>query len=545
MTPSLPYQIPKINWADPDYSEVLRARVARYAKLKAEVEKSPTLLPALKAYYADNPVQFILDWGCTYDPRRVNLGEDPIMPFILFPRQAEFVTWAFRMWREGKRGLGEKSRDVGFTWLVAAIAYHIFNFHPQAAIGFGSRKEDLVDRAGDPDSIFWKLRKYIELLPPEFKPAEFADPASFKRHSQHMLIVNPENGSTIKGEAGDEIGRGGRTSIYFVDEAAFLARPLLAEASLSATTNCRIDISTVNGTGTPFYDNRNKLPHDQVFVFDWTDDPRKRTDPSIPETEEPWYKAKQAELDATVFASEVLRDAGAAIANTYIPAQIVIDAERYPLDRIIQPLDVPWRVGVDAARMGNDESVIHFRQGRINRPQERFRKLDGHELAGRVIESCERLIRTAPVELIAIELDGPGASAYDVLKRDRTFGKVVVGVHTGKRLKDGRNLNLRAWLNRQAKEYLELGECHLPRDEIFRAQATSFLHTYNGGRLQIESKDDYRARFARGKTKAEKMAGPSPDRWDAFVLTFVRPRSRPVAELRNEIFLPNDPAFGY
>jgi hypothetical protein len=37
----------------------------------------------------------------------------------------------------------------------------------------------------------------------------------------------------LKGEAGDNIGRGDRTTLYFVDEAAFLQRPLLIDAALA------------------------------------------------------------------------------------------------------------------------------------------------------------------------------------------------------------------------------------------------------------------------------------------------------------------------
>ena len=59
-----------------------------------------------------------------------------------------------------------------------------------------------------------------------------------------MRLLNPANDATIIGEAGDNIGRGGRTSMFFVDEAAYLERPALIEAALTATTDVRIDIST-------------------------------------------------------------------------------------------------------------------------------------------------------------------------------------------------------------------------------------------------------------------------------------------------------------
>ena len=107
-------------------------------------------------------------------------------------------------------------------------------------MGFGSRKEILVDRAGDLQSIFEKIRSIVRNLPHYMKPKGFRE----HTHSNYMRLLNPANDATIIGEAGDNIGRGGRTSMFFVDEAAYLERPALIEAALTATTDVRIDIST-------------------------------------------------------------------------------------------------------------------------------------------------------------------------------------------------------------------------------------------------------------------------------------------------------------
>jgi hypothetical protein len=50
-------------------------------------------------------------------------------------------------------------------------------------------------------------------------------------------------------EAGDNIGRGGRTLVYFKDESAHYEHPDLIEAALGDNTNVQIDISSVNGLG--------------------------------------------------------------------------------------------------------------------------------------------------------------------------------------------------------------------------------------------------------------------------------------------------------
>jgi phage terminase large subunit len=86
--------------------------------------------------------------------------------------------------------------------------------------------------------VFWKARYLIENLPREFRGTW-----NRRKHSPHMRIIFPDTGSAMTGEAGDNIGRGDRTTIYFVDESAHLERPQLVDASLSprptAARTCR------------------------------------------------------------------------------------------------------------------------------------------------------------------------------------------------------------------------------------------------------------------------------------------------------------------
>jgi hypothetical protein len=110
-----------------------------------------------------------------------------------------------------------------------------------------------------------------------------------------MRLNFVETGSSITGEAGDNIGRGNRTSLYFVDESAHLPRPQLIDASLSATTNCRIDMSSVNGMANSFAERRHSGKV-KVFTFRWQDDPRKDCE---------WYEKKKKELPPVVVAQEI------------------------------------------------------------------------------------------------------------------------------------------------------------------------------------------------------------------------------------------------
>lgn len=303
-----------LDYRAPDYVAVFRWRAKRLARLREQ----PGLLPDLKAYYRDNPADFIEDWGVTYDPRLIERGLPAVIPLILFPRQREWIEWVLGLWRQSQSGLCDKSRDMGVSVIAQALSCTLALFHPSIAIGFGSRKEDLVDRAGDPDTLFFKGRMFLAHLPREFRGGW-----DEKNHSTHMKLEIPETGSVIKGEAGDNIGRGGRSSLYFVDESAHLARPLLVDAALSQTTNCRIDISSVNGRNNPFAQKRFSLPDDRIFTFHWRQDPRK---------DDAWHDAQVEKLaNPVIVAQEIDLDYSASVEGVLIPSawvEAAIDAHK-------------------------------------------------------------------------------------------------------------------------------------------------------------------------------------------------------------------------
>ncbi|MCW5141068.1 TerL protein [Burkholderia cenocepacia] len=483
---------PGFDWLNPDYDAVLARRTVFVERMRAH----PETVEPLKAFFAENPVAFINMFGMTFDPRNVEIKLPSIVPFVMFPKQEEFVDWIVERWRARDDGLAEKSRDMGASWLCVAVAVWMWLFHAGTVVGFGSRKEEYVDKAGDPKSLLWKARQFIAMLPAELQPDGYVE----REHAPQMRILNPANGATIIGESGDNIGRGNRTSIYFKDESAFYERPEAIDAALSMTSNCKIDISTPNGNGNPFYRKRHggKIP---VFTLHWTDDPRKNRE---------WYDRQCAKEDAVTVAQEIDIDYNASVSNAWISGDLVAAAQR------VGPADVvavgEWIVGVDAAHFGNDESVIHRRRGRLNLPQITKRKLDGVQLAGVVEEECDALERSGvAVFSIVIELDGPGVSCYDQLRLG-PYAERVAGVHTGAKQSTGRNFNLRAKAWRGARDYLADGPVSMPADPELKSQLASVKYQFRDGALLIQSKKEYKAEF-----------GKSPDRADAFILTFLAP----------------------
>lgn len=335
-------------WFDhrnPDYARVFRQRAAMLARVR---QMKPSERVHLMAYYKSNPATFINDWGMTTDPRLAAEGKITTLPFILFPKQREFVDWVYKLLAMQESGVCDKSRDVGMSWVCVAIAAHLALFTNEINVGFGSRKEEYVDRSDSPKSLFWKLRKFLAMLPPEFR-GNFNE----SRDSAHMRVHIPMTGSTINGEAGDNIGRGDRTLIHFIDESAFLARPQLIDAALSATTNTRIDVSSVNGMANPFAEKRHSWPDYKVLTFHWRDDPRKDDD---------WYRKQCEELSPLVVAQEIDLDYSASREGVLIPAEWINAA--VDLHKVIDmDLSGGRFASFDVADGGRDSNALTIRQG--------------------------------------------------------------------------------------------------------------------------------------------------------------------------------------
>lgn len=479
------------DFKNPNYEAVFVERANKLENLR----KNPEILLKVKEFYKEHPAAFIDDWGMTFDPRNVEINLPATIPFILFQKQKDYINWCVARWKGREDGLAEKSRDMGVSWLCVAFSVWLWTFHPGVVVGFGSRKEEYVDKIGDPKSLFWKIRQFIDLLPIEFRPQGYDS----KKHAPHLRVINPENGASIVGEAGDNIGRGNRTSIYFKDESAFYERPESIDSALSQTSNCKIDVSTPNGNGNPFYRKRHSGKV-AVFSFHWTDDPRK---------DKAWYDKQKATLDPVIVAQEIDIDYNASVSDAWINGELMVEAQSNgpaSVEAVGQ-----WIVGVDAAHFGDDEHVIHKRKGRLNLPQICKRGLTGIQLAGLVEEECRTLEASGDkVYRIVIELDGPGVSCYDQLTRPGApFADRVDGVHTGTRLADDKNYNIRAKMWRAGKEYLTNKPISMPKDPELKSQLCSLKYAYRDGVLLMQSKKEYKKDFSK-----------SPDRADGFILTF-------------------------
>lgn len=330
-----------------------------------------------------NQIYWINTYGWTYDPRE----KCTTRPFDLFPRQEEFIHWLAERDANKQSGLAEKSRDVGFTWLCSAYALHCWLFRNGDSTGFGSRKLDLVDNRDNPDSIFEKIRFLLAHIPSWMRPPGY-DP---HHHDKFCILLNPANKSTITGEGGGDIGRGGRKTRYIIDEAAYLPNPNAIDASLSQTTRVRIDVSTPNGAGNPFHTKRfnGSVP---VFTFHWRDDPRKN---------EAWYEQEKIRLaDPVIIARELDIDYSASIDGVCIPAAWVQSAVNLKLKVSGLPA-----AGWDVADEGKSANVLIVRHGPVITAVHHWARTPIMQSAHRAAQICRDL------DIRSLNYDGIGVGA--------------------------------------------------------------------------------------------------------------------------------------
>lgn len=198
---------------------------------------------------AKRDIIFWIDLFCwTKDPRRV----PDILPFICYPFQEREIKTIERAINEQHDLLQEKSRDMGASWITLYVFQHKWLFEDGSDFRVGSRKEEFVDRPGDIDTLFEKLRFNLEKQPPFFLPPKF----NWDKHGKtYMKMINPSNGNAIIGEsANPDFGSGGRRKAVLLDEFSKWDDSI-AKAAWTATADvskCRIPISTPLGSGNKF-----------------------------------------------------------------------------------------------------------------------------------------------------------------------------------------------------------------------------------------------------------------------------------------------------
>ena len=392
-------------------SESIRQSIIRRLDIIQKLENDPEGQAIALALCAKDPVFWFNTFAWTYDPRNASKKLPVYLPFDLFPRQEELVRWLEERVTFAEEGLVEKSRDVGWTWVAAGFALHRWRFVPGFKTTFGSRKEIYVDHIGDPDSIFGKLRLLLDRLPRWMLPAGL----NRSEHDNFMRLLNPDNGNAVTGEAGDNMGRGGRSTLYVVDEGAFIEHADKVDAAIVANADCRIWASSANGAGNLFFRKRHSgnIP---VFRFHYADDPRKNA---------AWAEAKKKEVEPTTWASEYDIDYAASLEGVCIPAKWVESSRRLAEAWDRKPQG-PGTAGLDVGA-GRAKSVLIPKFGPVVLQPHAWQEVDNIQTTYRALDVAQQL----GVTRVNYDPVGVGNTVTSTLAHANTGGVAMVPVNVG------------------------------------------------------------------------------------------------------------------
>lgn len=169
----------------------------------------------------------------TYDPRLPKKA----IPFITYPYQDEGILAIQSAIRDQDVMVIEKSRDMGASWMCCGVFDYEAQFTMNSQFLMLSRVADLVDKRGEPNSLFWKIDFIHKNLPKWFLDNE---------KDVYRRILGCEylkTGSIITGSTTTEAsGIGGRATAAFVDEFSRFdpTDAAMVKSGLADVTGCRI-----------------------------------------------------------------------------------------------------------------------------------------------------------------------------------------------------------------------------------------------------------------------------------------------------------------
>ncbi len=224
---------------------------------------------------------FFINAFCWIDEPRIGEGEGSgLIPFNTWQHQDPVIA-SIAKFIGRRHSVIDKSRAQGASWLVLCLILWLFIFRPRSVLGMASITREMADDPDAPESLGWKFDMLLEFLPkwmtlyPEGH-AKAGKPI-FERNIGKSTWSNRRNGSSLKAHSATKgLGRGGRYTLYFLDEAAFFLPGKDTEAVQGLTgagTNCIVLASTPNGCEN---EHSYRLDNPQTWmthILDWTDNP--------------------------------------------------------------------------------------------------------------------------------------------------------------------------------------------------------------------------------------------------------------------------------
>lgn len=296
-----PLSYPNDQWTCPVTGLVVHKARHRWAQWRADVWKWAEANQ--EAAFAASRASIV--WWCnafawTYKPlRSVGGARKPAIgvkdrPFLTWPCQDRAFGEIEDAIRAGESIGIRKSRDMGATWMLMALATHRLLFHRACPMMAISRVEDDVDKTGDSDTLFSKVDFLLDHLP-EWMTGTI--------ERTHLHFRSLRTGSVLDGRStSKDVARGGRREFIIVDEAAAIPHLSAVDIATADATSCRI-FNTTPKAGT-FAGKLYRSGKIRVVVLPWWEHPEKgaagrqlTTDPRTGKTvvDGPWRQHQIAQ----------------------------------------------------------------------------------------------------------------------------------------------------------------------------------------------------------------------------------------------------------
>jgi hypothetical protein len=447
-----------------------------------------------------------------------------------FNRSQNHIHYKLEAQREatGKvRAIILKGRQTGCSTLIQARYFH-------KVITTRGRKAFILTHDKEATkNLFGMAQRFYEHLPPGLVPV--ADTANAKE----LNFSQFDSGYSVGTAGNRSVGRSQTIQLFHGSEVAFWAfaeehaKGILQAISDEPGTESILE-STANGIGNYFHQRwtaavTGASEYQGIFVpwywqpeytsnnpgFILTEDEQKLMDyyakDGLTQQHLAWRRIKISDLskdyDAGLeqFKQEYPFSANEAflnpIANVFINSKYVLRARKADVDPSSNLI-----IGVDPAISDRDRTAIIRRKGRNAYNLEKVGNYNTMEICGLL----KRIITNEKPHKVYVDCIGIGAGIVDRLQE---MGyDCVEGVNVARSANDKeRYRNLRAELWSEMRDWMaQEMPVQIPDSDDLHGELCSlgFKHTSNG-QLQIESKDDLRARGM-----------PSPDGADALSLTF-------------------------
>lgn len=351
------------------------------------------------------------------------------------------------------------------------------------------------------DALFAEVKRWVKVLPPML-----AEQLEVKQDRIEMKDANNEafiSARTSRAEQPEALQGVHSDNVMLVaDEASGIPEQVFEAAAGSMSGHAAVTLllgNPVRSSGF-FFDTHNRLASDWITMkVSCADSPR------VSEAYMEEMKARYGE-ESNAYRIRVLGEFPRSDDDTVIPMELLELAMNRDVEAS-QHAVLVW--GLDVARFGSDRSALCKRQGNaVVEPIKTWKNLDLMQLTGAVVAEYELLIPSQRPQEILVDSIGLGAGVVDRLKE---LGLPARGINVAESpAMGGTYRNLKAELWHKAKAWLEQRDCRMPKDEALIAELAAVRYSFtSSGKIQIEGKDELKKRGL-----------SSPDRADAFCLTF-------------------------